>query len=324
MKRLKKTAANNRGVALITVILIVSILVAAALELNRSSRADIYDAANLSDGTKLLYIAKSGFYGAAALVVNSQREYDSLRDDWAKAEGLSAKSQALFAEGHFIVRVEDENGKIPLNKLVAGSVVNQDIKNVLIRLLSQKEFDLDANKVSEIVDAIIDWIDQDDDISSAGAESSYYSSLTPPYTAKNAPLDCIEELLMIKSINSEIFAGTKDKPGLAQFVTVHGSGAINLNTAPQLVMRALSSEITPSLAEKMDAYRRNEGNNLSYPLWYQKVSGMEGITIKAELITLVKSNYFKISATGKLNKMERQISGIIQRSPLQVMNWRQD
>ena len=52
---------NNRGIALITVILIISILVAVAIELNRSTRAAIYDAANISDGIKLTYIAKSGF-----------------------------------------------------------------------------------------------------------------------------------------------------------------------------------------------------------------------------------------------------------------------
>jgi hypothetical protein len=55
---------TSRG-CLITVILIIVILIAVVIELNRSSRADIYDAANLSDGIKLSYIAKSGFYGAA-------------------------------------------------------------------------------------------------------------------------------------------------------------------------------------------------------------------------------------------------------------------
>jgi len=52
---------HQRGIALITVILIVVVLVAVVIELNRSSRADIYDSANLSDGIKLSYIAKSGF-----------------------------------------------------------------------------------------------------------------------------------------------------------------------------------------------------------------------------------------------------------------------
>ncbi len=101
MKRLKKILQNHSGVALITVILIISILVAAALELNRSSRADIYDAANISDGIKLTYIAKSGFYGAAALLINSKNDYETLRDDWANAEVLSAQSKALFHQRLF-------------------------------------------------------------------------------------------------------------------------------------------------------------------------------------------------------------------------------
>ena len=213
MKRLKRILSGHSGVALITVILIISILVAAALELNRSSRADIYDAANISDGIKLTYIAKSGFYGAAAFLSIPTIDYETLRDDWAHAEVLSAQSKTLFTNGYFMVRIEDEKGKIPLNKLVTGSAVNADIKDMLLRLLKQPEFDLDERKAAEIVDAIIDWMDDNDEITGVGAESSYYASLAAPYAAKNAPLDCIEELLMIKGITNELFAGTKEKPG---------------------------------------------------------------------------------------------------------------
>src|SRR5450759_4485934 len=121
---MKKTFQNNRGIALITVILIISILVAVAIELNRSTRAAIYDAANLSDGIKLTYIAKSGFYGAAALLTNYNNNYDTLRDNWAKTEILSVQSKTLFTDGSFIATVEDEAGKIPLNKLVNGNEYN--------------------------------------------------------------------------------------------------------------------------------------------------------------------------------------------------------
>jgi hypothetical protein len=72
MNAIKRQLQNSRGVALITVLLIISILIAVAVELNRSSRAEIYEAANISDGIKLTYIAKSGFYAGAALLVNSQ------------------------------------------------------------------------------------------------------------------------------------------------------------------------------------------------------------------------------------------------------------
>jgi general secretion pathway protein K len=322
MKSRKNILKRQSGIALITVILIVSVLAAAALELNRSTRNDIYDAANLSDGIRLTYIAKSGFYGATALLANSRNDYETLRDDWAQAETFSAQSASLFPDGYFIVRIEDEKGKIPLNKLVDGGAVNPDIKEMLLRLLALPEFELGPQEGLEIVDSIIDWIDENDDISGMGAESSYYASLPAGYKAKNGPMDCIEELLMIKGISKEVFAGTGKKPGLRQCVTIHGTGAININTAPKPVLRALCAEVSAELADKMDEYRRSPGNDLSSVTWYKNVPGMGDITIKPELIEMVKSNYFTIYSTGMTEGMEQSVNGVVQRSPLKVLSWR--
>jgi len=324
MRRMKDILQSQSGIALVTVILIISILVAAALELNRSTRADVYDAANLSDGFKLAYVAKSGFYGAAALLVNSNNPYDTLRDDWANTEALSAQSTALFTNGYFMINIEDEKGKIPLNKLVAGSTVNADIKDMLLRLLAQPEFDLGDRKAAQIVDAIIDWLDADTSVTGMGAESSYYASLPGPYAAKNAPLDCIEELLMVKGITNELFAGTKDKPALRQLVTIYGTGAININTAPKMVLRSLSPDITVEMADKMDAYRRSKSSDLSSAEWYHRVPGIGNATIKTGLIDVAKGNYFKIYSMGVADKMQQSVSGVIQRSPFQLMSWRPD
>jgi general secretion pathway protein K len=317
---------NNKGIALITVILIIGILVAVVIELNRSSRAEIYDATNISDGIKLTYIAKSGFYGAVALLTNSKNDYDTLRDDWAKAELLSEKSASLFTDGYFITTVEDEAGKIPLNKLINDTPDNPVIRNILIRLLTQPEFGLDEKKAEEIIDSIKDWIDADDSTTGYGAETSYYASLDQPYEAKNAQLDCIEELLMIKGLTKEIFNGTKEKPGLAGYVTVDSDGVININTAPKMVLRALSAGISTEVADSIDEYRRKEGNDLSSPQWYKQVTGMADVTIKSELIT-VKSNYFKIISTGKMKNMAQSLSGVVKRTQqksFQIIKWRQD
>ncbi|MEN6421481.1 MAG: type II secretion system minor pseudopilin GspK [Smithella sp.] len=315
---------NNKGIALITVILIVAILVAVAIELNRSSRAEIYDTANLSDGIKLTYIAKSGFYGAAALLTNSQNDYDTLRDEWARMEQISMQSNTLFPEGYFIARIEDEDGKIPLNKLANGDNYNPAVKEILTRLLNQPEFKLDERKVAEIVDSIKDWIDSDDISSDYGAESSYYSSLDYPYKAKNAPFDCIEELLMVKGVTKEIFYGTKEKPSLAAFVTADSDGVININTAPKMVLRSLSDGISPELADSIDEYRTKGENDLSSYQWYKNVSGMEAVTIAPEILT-VKSNYFKIISTGKMNNMAKAISGVVKRTDrksVKIIKWR--
>ncbi len=323
---MKNKISNNHGVALITVILIIVILVAVVIELNRSSRADIYDAANLSDGIKLTYVAKSGFYGATALLTNSTTDHTTLRDDWANMETVSLKSNTLFPDGYFIARIEDEAGKIPLNKLVNGEEYNEDVKAMLGRLLAQPEFDLDARKIDEIIDSIKDWIDGDYNTTGFGAESGYYESLDLPYKAKNAPFDCIEELLMVKGVTKEIFYGTKDRPSLARYVTTDSEGLININTAPKIILRSLSDDISADLADRIDEYRTEESNDLAGNQWYRKVPGMETITINQDLIT-VKSNYFKIISTGKINDMSKTITGIVLKqdtNQVKIIKWRQD
>ncbi len=320
------TPFNQKGIALITVILIVVVLVAVVIELNRLTRADIYDAANISDGIRLSYIAKSGIYGAAAILANAQKDYDTLGDDWAKMETISLQSGALFSDGYFIAHIEDEMGKIPLNKLVVGHEYNEEVKAMLLRLLLQPEFGLTSSQASDIVASIKDWIDADDEPTPGGAESSYYASLQTPYQAKNAPMDCIEELLMIKGITKELFNGTKDRPPLGQLVTVDSDGRINMNTAPKEVLRSLSDAITPDLADALDEYRRREGHDLSDPQWYKRVPSMDAVSIPSDVIT-VKSSYFKIISTGKMKDMNKTITAVVQKADnasVRIVRWRQE
>jgi general secretion pathway protein K len=130
---------------------------------------------------------------------------------------------------------------------------------------------------------------------------------------------------MIKGITKEIFNGTKEKSALAGYVTADSDGLININTAPKMVLRALSDGINAESADKMDEYRRKEGNDLSNPQWYKQVPGMADVTIPPELIT-VKSNYFKIISVGKMKNMSQSLSGVVKRSgqTVQIIKWRQD
>ena len=59
----------------------------------------------------------------------------------------------------------------------------------------------------EIANAILDWIDSDEDRGVGGAESADYQGLAVPYAARNAPLESIEELLQIQGITPVLFYG---------------------------------------------------------------------------------------------------------------------
>jgi general secretion pathway protein K len=311
---MRRIVYNNRGVALIVVIAMVSVIVALTVGFNRDVRDDVYNAATLSDGFRLYYIAKSGFYGAEALLMEDKNKFDSFTEDWARLEHLPLNTEIFEQGGSFKVRIEDESGKIPINKLVEGNVYNPLIRDALIRLLSLPEFNLKQDKVGEIVDSIKDWLDEDDEITNAGAENSYYNNLVKPYSVKNGLLDCIDELLMIKGVTKELYYGAKGVPALEACLTVYGDGKININTAPKLVLCALSKEVTVDIAEKIDEYRKNKGNDLADVDWYRKMPGLREGSIPAGLIA-IKSEYFKISSTGFLGKMKESVIGAVKREP---------
>lgn len=92
------------------------------------------------------------------------------------------------------------------------------------------------------VDAILDWIDADDEARPGGAESDYYGSLDVAYACKNGPLSSVEELLLVRGITPEIFFGNPDhgEAPLTELLTVRGSrrGDLNVNTAARETLEA--------------------------------------------------------------------------------------
>ena len=59
---------DNKGMALIMTILIISLIVALTLQFNTSMRSNLQAAVNLRDGIKLGCIARSGVNGALAVL----------------------------------------------------------------------------------------------------------------------------------------------------------------------------------------------------------------------------------------------------------------
>ena len=54
---------------------------------------------------------------------------------------------------------------------------------------------------------IVDWRDADDEVTAGGAESEYYLLLADPYACKNAPLETVEELLLIQYASCDLLFG---------------------------------------------------------------------------------------------------------------------
>lgn len=95
--------------------------------------------------------------------------------------------------------LEDDSTRLNLNALVALEESQAGVGRQLLMAL--------PNCTEEIADAILDWIDPDDEPREYGAEVDYYSGLVPPYAPKNGPLDTVEELLLVRGVTPALLFG---------------------------------------------------------------------------------------------------------------------
>ncbi len=101
----------------------------------------------------------------------------------------------------------NESGKLNLNILATEEVEDEsefedeEISDPIDRMMYI------PNMTEDIAAAILDWIDDDDDTRTYGAESDYYETLESPYSAKNGPLESLDELLLVRDITPEMLYG---------------------------------------------------------------------------------------------------------------------
>jgi type II secretory pathway component PulK len=94
--------------------------------------------------------------------------------------------------------ITPEAGKLNLNAASEGEIE---------RLVTEVCIELQIENAPELVACLLDWLDDDDETRSGGAEADYYSTLSPAYRPKNGPLDSLEELLLIKGWSSAVLYG---------------------------------------------------------------------------------------------------------------------
>lgn len=59
----------------------------------------------------------------------------------------------------------------------------------------------------EIADAILDWLDEDDEPREYGAEREFYLQLPNPYEPTNGPLQSVEQLLLVRGVTPQLLFG---------------------------------------------------------------------------------------------------------------------
>ncbi len=331
---------NNRGIALLIVISITTILVAAALEYNRRARFAVISTATARNRLTLSYMASSGVQIAMALLVKDKLEsnFDSLAEDWALPEKIEELLQEFsFDAGKLSVAITDELSKIQVNALVKFPDSRQFNEpqimlwdRYLRYITSGEELDDESDPVA-IVNSVKDWLDSGDDEATtglSGAESSYYEDLDPPYASHNGPMQDLDELLLIKGITPQIYYGSQEAPGLAGYMTVYGvapgagttfnwPGRININTADVPVIAALLGLEDQELALAIFGYRQEmmadkDSHDFSNPKWYKEIAGLGDMAINANLVT-TNSDVFRIKSEAAIDLTKTSVIAVVKR-----------
>ncbi|MBU0946284.1 MAG: type II secretion system minor pseudopilin GspK [Proteobacteria bacterium] len=340
---MRQILGNHRGMALLLVISLVSVLAIVTLQFNREMRQEYVASASLRNSIRLGVMIRSGITLAEQILLKDQEEntFDSLHDSWALLSGEDLS--LLFDQQSLELAVIDEGGKFQINAMVTrkkkGQVVSNgndeeqvqheiDVRNILWRLLRAEPYLVEDGDAREIIDALIDWMDSGDGDGEEeyGAEDSYYQSLEPPYSCKNGPVESIAELLLVKGITPELLYGTDERPPLAPLLTASASdGKININTADALLLQALNQGMDKETAEAMLAYREDENNRelLADTGWYQNVPSFPGdIELQKDLIKTV-SNFFRIEASAGSDTEKKTVAAIVERQnkAISLLRW---
>ena len=242
---------RQRGVALITAILIMALTTTLVFTLEWDNSLDLrrtYVAIYREEGIQAALGAET-WLRTILLDDLDNSTTDHLDEIWAtEIPGLPIESDSI--QGQIFGRVEDLQGRFNINNLVDG---NGEIDPVSLaqftRLLTALGIDprfagltadwLDSNQVEGIPD---------------GAEDPLYTGMLPPYRTANQIITTTSELAALEGIDKATLDTLRP-----HIYAAPGRQPINVNTATGPVLQSLGDNISVSQAESLLAEREDGG-----------------------------------------------------------------
>ncbi len=244
--------ARQRGVAVITAMLVVTIATVLAVQLVWETSLDLRRTEDMVRWDQ----AQQYAFGAESWAADILRK--DLEDDGGEPidhldENWALQIPALSIEGGLMEgRLEDMQGRFNLNNLVnARGEKEEKALTHFRRLLEVLDIPPDAS--ARVAAGCVDWIDRDTVAEFDGAEDDTYTSRSPAHRAANFWFTSESELLTIEGMTPEIYAR------LSPYVAALPPGTkINLNTAPLEVLQSLQADIGDGGDDRWDADRKKE------------------------------------------------------------------
>lgn len=288
--------ANEKGVALLLVLAITALLAALLSQLSFSTLVDLRLTETYRDTTRAHYLAKGGVQVGQMILANDNNSYDGADELWA--QGVANYPVGDF--GEISLTITALGGKININNLItAAGNTDSVVMDRCLRLFDA----LGMTDGPARVDAIIDWIDADDDPQPSGAESGYYARQTPASYCKNGPFDTLEELAMVAGFSA------KDVEALRPHLSVYGDGKLHINSATAEVISALAEEVGLSTAQMIVEQRQSSPYQSVEEL--KQLPNMDSFYWAINNFLTVECNTYRITTDARVGDGRRQASATV-------------
>lgn len=299
---------DERGIALITVMLVVALATLLAVSMMRSQHLSLrYADGVFGQDQAMLYTQ-----GAEAFVqdlltrdLDEDKRQKLLTDH--PGEAWAKMFPPFPVDGGVVqARLTDLQGRFNLNLLLRDNSVDAAAQSYFKRLLGNLDlpYSLDV--------PLIDWMDEDNEpIGMEGAEDDYYTRLTVPYRTANQPLTDVSELLLIKGFTPAIVER------LRPYVSVlPASAGLNVNTAAPELIQALTENMTLSGADEQARQRPADGyESVDQFLGSPAFNGVDSKGKDAMKAWLsVKTGYFGLDADAVISDRHSVLHAVIARS----------
>ena len=298
--RTNSRPARQRGVAIITALLIMAIVATIGVSLATHLQLDVRRTGNIISNEQALVFV-SGAEELARFGLKLDRENnttDHYLEDWAIEQTFPFEGGALKG------KLTDLQGCFNINSLFVNNAVNATARTRFQNMLTNKRIN------PGLVDAVIDWLDSDVNTTFPdGAEDGYYMNLASPYRSANQAMLSVSELRLVKGFeNPDVFNSIA--PGLCAF-GVSATLAINVNTAPVEVLLSLSPNMTEQQANQIIPSEEQPP--------YTDVADMISRNNLTKVITSldqlsVSSNYFLLSSEVIIGQSRVQAYSILSRA----------
>ncbi len=214
-ERTSHPSAKRRGSVLILVLVVVVMLALAAANFSNLMTTELDAVYSSGRDVETRALVDSGAeYAAYLLEHRTEPGLENLQHNPQLFHGIVvAPSEQPLNRGRFTILApleqDPQSRQVRYGLMDESSKLNVNLVDKLIADETEARLTLMGlpGMTEQIADAILDWIDADDNVRANGAEVETYESKNPAYSAKNGPIDTLEELLLVDGITPELLFG---------------------------------------------------------------------------------------------------------------------